>query len=511
MASNWPPKKNVAFTMYFFIHKSDGTIIANPTLTGSNVHVDGNVTQVTDSTLAVVDAVTGLCSIVLAQATMNGDQIDGTITASDSGAVVYTFKLMTAANTQDEIVAGTVKAKVEVAALTANIITEAAIADDAFTAAQFADDCLVAANLGTGCLTADAFAADAIVAATLATGAITADAFAADAIVAATLATGALTADAFAADALVAATFATSCITDDALDSTVVDGISTAVVTDIPATLAAFATTADIATEVIDHDLTGHTTADTIGGVMNGLATDAEIATAVGTELGTGTAFTAIPWNASWDSEVQSECTDSLNAYDPPTKAELDSGFAALASDTEVGAACWADADGVLVKAAVYTNAAGTDIAADIIALKAETVSILEDTGTTIPATLAAFATTADIADAVLDEAVGAHTGAIAEILADTGTDGVVLKAAGLNNDAVVEIATGILDQALATGDADALDARTVRSALRLLRNYAGVSGGILTVKKENDTDTAWTAAVTTDAGASPIVTINPT
>jgi len=39
---------------------------------------------------------------------------------------------------------------------------------------------------------------------------------------------------------------------------------------------------------------------------------------------GTGDQFTAIPWNAAWDTEVQSECTDALNAYDPPTKAETD-------------------------------------------------------------------------------------------------------------------------------------------------------------------------------------------
>jgi hypothetical protein len=37
-----------------------------------------------------------------------------------------------------------------------------------------------------------------------------------------------------------------------------------------------------------------------------------------------------------------------------------------------------------LIQAATITNAAGTDIAADIIAVKAETVSILEDTGTTL-------------------------------------------------------------------------------------------------------------------------------
>ena len=38
----------------------------------------------------------------------------------------------------------------------------------------------------------------------------------------------------------------------------------------------------------------------------------------------TGTGYSAIPWNSSWDAEVQSECTDALNAYDPPTKAEMD-------------------------------------------------------------------------------------------------------------------------------------------------------------------------------------------
>lgn len=37
---------------------------------------------------------------------------------------------------------------------------------------------------------------------------------------------------------------------------------------------------------------------------------------------GTGDHLTAVPWNAAWDAEVQSEVTDALNAYDPPTHAE---------------------------------------------------------------------------------------------------------------------------------------------------------------------------------------------
>ena len=49
------------------------------------------------------------------------------------------------------------------------------------------------------------------------------------------------------------------------------------------------------------------------------------------TQIGTaGAGLSAIPWNSSWDAEVQSECTDALNAYDPPTKAEMDSAVAGI-------------------------------------------------------------------------------------------------------------------------------------------------------------------------------------
>ena len=47
-------------------------------------------------------------------------------------------------------------------------------------------------------------------------------------------------------------------------------------------------------------------------------AWDAEVESEVDDALGagTGTALTAIPWNAAWDAEVQSECADALNAED---------------------------------------------------------------------------------------------------------------------------------------------------------------------------------------------------
>lgn len=37
-----------------------------------------------------------------------------------------------------------------------------------------------------------------------------------------------------------------------------------------------------------------------------------------------GSTFTAIPWNAAWDAEVQSEVADALAVYDPPTNAEME-------------------------------------------------------------------------------------------------------------------------------------------------------------------------------------------
>ncbi len=37
-----------------------------------------------------------------------------------------------------------------------------------------------------------------------------------------------------------------------------------------------------------------------------------------------GAGLTQQPWNSAWDTEVQSEVSDALTAYDPPTKAEMD-------------------------------------------------------------------------------------------------------------------------------------------------------------------------------------------
>lgn len=56
------------------------------------------------------------------------------------------------------------------------------------------------------------------------------------------------------------------------------------------------------------------------------------------------------------------------------------------------------------------------------------------------------------------------------------------------------------------TGEA----ARSALNALRWLRNKWSISGSTLTVTKEDDSTEAWTATVTGDSGADPIVGSDP-
>lgn len=68
--------------------------------------------------------------------------------------------------------------------------------------------------------------------------------------------------------------------------------------------------------------------------------------------------------------------------------------------------------------------------------------------------------------------------------------------------------ADDLLDRNMATGTDSG--GRTARNALRLSRNKVVAASGTLTVYKEDDSTSAWTAALTGTAGADPITTIDP-
>jgi len=61
-------------------------------------------------------------------------------------------------------------------------------------------------------------------------------------------------------------------------------------------------------------------------------------------------------------------------------------------------------------------------------------------------------------------------------------------------------------DWTVVTGEA----ARSVLNALRALRNKVTRAGTVVTVTKEDDTASAWTATITTDVAAAPITIVDP-
>lgn len=90
------------------------------------------------------------------------------------------------------------------------------------------------------------------------------------------------------------------------------------------------------------------------------------------------------------------------------------------------------------------------------------------------------------------------------DVLDDTGTSGVVVTAAERNS-----IADALLkrDWTAVSGEA----ARSALNALRFLRNKWSVAGSTLTVTEEDDSTSAWTATITTDAAADPVTASDPT
>jgi hypothetical protein len=136
--------------------------------------------------------------------------------------------------------------------------------------------------------------------------------------------------------------------------------------------------------------------------------------------------------------------------------------------------------------------------------------------------------TAADIADAVLDELLSGHTGAgslskaISDVLAAVDTEIAAIKAK-TDNLPASPAATGdamTLTAGERTSTADAIlkrdfsavtgeASRSLLNAARFLRNKWTNTSNTLTVKKEDDSTTAWTATTTSAAG-DPVNGVDP-
>lgn len=104
----------------------------------------------------------------------------------------------------------------------------------------------------------------------------------------------------------------------------------------------------------------------------------------------------------------------------------------------------------------------------------------------------------------------GNVVGSVASVTAGVTLANNSVTAAALAADAGAEIADAILDRDMSTGaDSGSTTVRTVRQALRFSRNKVSIAAGTMTVTKEDDATSSWTAAITTTAG-DPITSIDP-
>ena len=158
-------------------------------------------------------------------------------------------------------------------------------------------------------------AANGITATSIATDAINAAAVKADAVT--KIQTGLATPTNITAGTITTVTNLTNAATSGDLTATMKTSVTTAATAATP--------TAAAVTGAV-----GSVTGNVGGNVVGSVASVANIAP-------TGTGLTAIPWNAAWDAEVQSEVADALAVYDPPTNAEMEARTLVAADYVVVG------------------------------------------------------------------------------------------------------------------------------------------------------------------------------
>lgn len=148
---------------------------------------------------------------------------------------------------------------------------------------------------------------------------------------------------------------------------------------------------------------------------------------------------------------------------------------------------------------------AGASVSADVAAIKSDTGAILTDVNTGAGAIYTRIGAPSGASIAADIAAVNTKTTNLPASPAAVGS------AMTLTSGERSSIADALLDRDMSTGaDSGSTTVRTMRQALRFLRNKWAIAAGTLTVYKEDDATSSWTAAVTTDGTAQPIVSNDP-
>lgn len=485
MSSQFPPKKNTAFTLYFSLYKNDGTIIANPGTYTKKVSIDGAAVADIAASITEEDTTYGQLSVVLAAGEMNGDAIWIYIKDDTTGCVPFTCTLYTAANTQDEL--GTSIAAILVdtgTTLDGNITAIKSKTDNlpaspaaVGSAMTLSNGAITAAVVATGAIDADALATDAVdeiadqvwnegrvghtsagtfgegVASvigsvgsvagsvdSIAAGGITSSSIAADAIQAGHIQAGAIDAATFAADAISAAAISTLAA-EKICDSVWAEptpgayGVGTAgyrVGTNLDAAVSSRSTlTAQQVWEYANRTLTSFGTliADIWASVSRTLTdkTGFALTSAYDPAKTAAQAGDAMTLTAAYDAAKTAATQTSVDTIDNLLDTEIASILAAV--DTEV-AAILADTNELQTD---LVNGGRVDLLIDAIKAKTDTIPAS-------PAAVSDIPTASAIADQVWDEAIAGH--------ASAGSTGEAL--AGATAPSAATIADAVWDEAIA-------------------------------------------------------------
>lgn len=220
-------------------------------------------------------------------------------------------------------------------------------------------------------------------------------------------------------------------------------------------------------------------------------------------DVGTaGAGLTGVPYNSAWDPEIQSEVTDALNAYDPPTNAELTSAAANVSVDelqataladmfnTDSGTTYGSAVSGSVV-AQTADNAGGSGLTESGIAdaVWNETRSGHTTAGTYGEHTNAdvvewlgsvptALETSTDIADAVLDEDLTAHqtTGSLGAAIGDGDAGAGMTESGGTGNHMTAVPYNSAWDTDIQSEAADALIAYDPPTRTELTSDINGLN-----------------------------------
>lgn len=202
--------------------------------------------------------------------------------------------------------------------------------------------------------------------------------------------------------------------------------------------------------------------------------------------------------------------TDNLQSRIPAALVggRMDASVGAMATDTVTAAALAADAvteiqSGLATAAALSTVAGYVDT--EVAAIKAKTDNLPSD-----PADASDIASAFGTVNSTLATIAGYIDTEVAAIKAKT--DNLPASPAAVGDiPTAQQNADALLDRDMAAGaDNGSPTVRTVRQALRFLRNKWSISGTTLTVTKEDDATASWTSTVATSAGADPVVGNDP-